>query len=281
MAEAPRTDWAKRAPDPRLAAYVESYLGYSMKGFPPGLHRGLPGRNMTFIVSIGNPIDVVEQTDPAEAPGSYRCVVGGLQMRQATISHCGEQEGVAIELTPLGSRALLGTPAAALWNSSHELGDVVGRGGDELWERLQLAVSWDERLAACDTVLLGLLAEAQVAPELDHSWHRLVETGGSVGVAELAAEVGWTRQHLARRFGREFGLAPKSAGRVMRFERARRMLQHSPSYVTLAQVAASCGYFDQSHFTHEFVEMAGCTPSQWLIDEVPSVQDRAGGEPSP
>ena len=259
---------------------MESYLGYSMTGFPAGLHRGLPGRNMTFIVSIGSPIDVVEQTDPTDDPGSYRCVIGGLQLRQATISHGGDQQGVAIELTPLGSRALLGAPAAALWNSSHELGDVVGRAGDELWERLQPGGTWDERFGACDTVLLRLLADATVAPELDHSWHRLVETGGSLGVAELASEVGWSRQHLARRFGQEFGLAPKSAARVMRFERARRMLQHAPSYVTLAQVAASCGYFDQSHFTHEFVEMAGCTPSQWLADEVPSVQDRAGGEPS-
>ena len=276
----PRTEWAARPPDSRLAPYVESYHGYAMTGYPAGLHRGLPGRNMTFIVSIGTAIDVVEQPDPAHGPGSYRCVVGGLQLRQATISHEGDQEGVAIELTPLGSRALLGAPASALWSTSYELGDVVGGAGDELWERLQLAPTWDQRFAACDAVLTRLLGEAEVAPELDHSWHRLVDTGGSLGVAELAAEVGWSRQHLARRFGQEFGLAPKSAGRLVRFERARLMLQRAPSYVTLAQVAATCGYFDQSHFTHEFVEMAGCTPTQWIADEVPSVQDRSGFEPS-
>ena len=68
---------------------------------------------------------------------------------------------------------------------------------------------------------------------------------------------------------------PKLAARVVRFERARHMLQSTPSFVTIAQVAAACGYYDQSHLDRDFAELAGCSPTAWLAEEVPSFQDEA------
>jgi AraC-like DNA-binding protein len=41
----------------------------------------------------------------------------------------------------------------------------------------------------------------------------------------------------------------------------------------LAEIAARCGYADQAHLTREWRELAGCTPSTWLAEELPSVQD--------
>jgi AraC-like DNA-binding protein len=273
--------WETCRPAPPLAPFIEQYVGYRMVGFPAGLHRGLPSRHMTFIVAIGSDIDVVAQTDAAQAPAAYRCVVGGLQASPAMIAHDGNQEGVAIELTPLGSRALFGMPARELWNTSVELDDVVGSIGAELWERLQLVDTWANRFAACDDVLCRLVRDDLATPELHRSWQLLVASAGTVPVADLASEVGWSRQHFARRFGDEFGLAPKLAARVVRFERARGKLQATPSFVSIAQVAASCGYYDQAHLNRDFVELAGCSPGQLLRDEhLPSIQDGDDPEPS-
>jgi AraC-like DNA-binding protein len=167
-------------------------------------------------------------------------------------------------------------PSRALWNSSFECADVAGLVGGELWERLQGLGTWPERFAACDEVLTGLVdADAAVAPELDHAWRTLVSTGGTGSISALAARVGWSRQHLAHRFTDEFGLGPKLAARVMRFERARHMLQATPSFVSIAQVAATCGYYDQAHLNRDFAELAGCTPTAWLAEELPSFQDDA------
>ncbi|MGH9247177.1 MAG: helix-turn-helix domain-containing protein [Acidimicrobiales bacterium] len=262
------------APSPPLAPFIEGYVGYRMTGFGPGLHRGLPGRHMTFIASIGPSIDVVAQSDATQSPASYRCVVSGLSARTALIAHDGDQEGVAIELTPLGSRSLFGVPARALWNTSAECADVAGTAGRELWERLQEVVEWPDRFAACDEVLTRLVDDdAVVAPELRRAWLGLVSSKGNASISGIAADVGWSRQHLARRFADEFGLGPKLAGRLVRFGRARQMLQSTPSFVTIAQVAAACGYYDQAHLNRDFAEMAGCTPRAWLAEELPSFQD--------
>jgi len=129
-------------------------------------------------------------------------------------------------LTPLGCRTLFGMPARALWNTSVECADVAGPAGRELWDRLQRPAGWAERFATCDDVLNRLAStDLVLAPELRHAWHTLTRSCGTVPIATLATNVGWSRQHLARRFADEFGLGPKLAARVMRFERARRMLQ--------------------------------------------------------
>jgi AraC-like DNA-binding protein len=265
--------WVPRRPAPTLRPLVDAYIGYRVSG-PRGLHRGLPSRHLTLIASIGEPIDVVTQTDPRQRPDRYRFVVGGLQAGPALIATPELQEGVAIELTPLGSRALLGMPAAELWDLSVEAGDVMGSAADELWERLHLAADWPSRFAACDDVFCRLvsLGHASAPAQVARAWELLAASGGTLGVGEVADRVGWSRRHLAARFTGEFGLPPKLAARIVRFERATTMLR-SPVRPALAEVAAACGYYDQPHLNRDFVELAGCPPLEWLATEFPSVQD--------
>lgn len=267
------------APAPALAAFIDRYLGYRMVGYEPGLHRGLPSRHMTFIVAIGPPIDVVEQTDPRQRPDSYRCVLSGLQASPALIAHTGFQEGVAIELTPLGSRVLFGMPASELWDISIECSDAQAVLGDQLADAVQSHRDWPARFAACDRALSTAARSGTGAgAELTWAWRTLVGTGGTCEVTPLAERIGWSRQHLTRKFTAEFGASPKLAARIIRFERARRMLADVPSYVSIAQVAAACGYYDQAHLNRDFTELAGCAPTTWLAEEIPSVQDPAAPE---
>jgi AraC-like DNA-binding protein len=274
-----RSEWVTQLPAPTLAPFVERYVGYRLTGFPAGIHRGLPSRHLTFIVSIGQRINVVAQSDQAQAPSRYRSVIAGLAASPALIAHDGDQEGVAVELTPLGSRALFGMPARVLWNTSLELVDLEAVAGEELWERLQLVQPWEGRFAVCDDVLCRLVRDDPVEPALRRCWQLLTASVGTVPVAELARRIGWTRQHFARRFADEFGLPPKLAARIVRFDGARRMLQATPSYVSIAQVAASCGFYDQAHLTRDFAEFAGVPPGRLLADDLPSVQDSANSDP--
>ena len=115
-----------------------------------------------------------------------------------------------------------------------------------------------------------------MAPEVGWAWQRLLAAGGAVRMSALAAETGWSGRYLTSRFRAEIGLTPKAAARVIRFSRARQLLvrnlTEANSEYRLADLAVTCGYFDQAHLAREFRSLAGCPPSQWLAEEFRNVQ---------
>ena len=259
-------------PAPRLASYVHRYVGYRYAGFPPGLHRGLPSRYLTFIISLDRPVEMVldpDGTGPSLRMGAF---VGGLQTWPAQIHHEGNEHGIAVELTPLGAPAVFGLPGGELAGQVVSLADLLGARSRELSERLRETDGWPARFAVLDDVLLRGLSERYLAPgALRHAWDRLVQAGGSLDVETLAHDVGWSRRHLTERIRREVGLPPRQMNRVLRFERSCSLLRRAPAR-SLTEIALDAGYFDHAHLTHEWQRLAGCSPSTWLREELPSVQ---------
>jgi AraC-like DNA-binding protein len=268
----PIVEGAAALPALALRPFVAGYGGYRLDGFAPGVHRGLPSPRLTFIVSLDDPVDIATMPSPGR-PGRFGAFVAGLHASPATIRHEGRQVGLHVDLTPFGAHALLGVPAAELAGFAVELVDLLGPLGVELQDRAVAAPTWPERFAILDDVLVRARREAPAPPpEVAWAWRRVVETGGAVEIGALAREVGWSRRHLGARFRSQLGLSPKTAARVVRFDRARALLLR-PGRRGLADVAAACGFFDQAHMTRDWHDLAGCTPTAWLAEDFPSVQD--------
>ncbi len=293
---------ARAAPAAPLRGLIGWYSGYRQQGVPPARHRGLPSPYLTLIITLDDPLTVARHPDPADRPGDYRTLVGGLHTTPALISHPGRQSGVQVQLSPLGARALLGLPAGELAGRDLTADDVLGGVAAELHERMRAAADWPARFAILDQVLLARAdLDQQVSPDIAEAWRLLVRSGGKVRAAELAGHVGWSPRYLQQRLRTETGLTPKAAARVTRFDRARRILQRQAAsgaasvpgsaataggaaptsasggaVVTLADVAAGCGYYDQAHLAREFRALAGCPPAAWLADEFRNVQSSAG-----
>jgi AraC-like DNA-binding protein len=268
-------------PRPPLGSLVAGYAGYRITGAAPGTHRGLPSRNLTFIVTLDGRVDLAAMPDPRQPPASFTTLAGGLHARPALIHHDGNQHGIRLGLTPLGARVLFGLPAGELATMVLDLGSLWGPTAGALVERLRAARTWTDRFLELDDVLARVTSrDAGLRPELDWAWRRMTVSNGRVGVGTLAAEIGWSRRRLGERFRREFGLSPKVAGRVMRFEAAHRLLR-ARRRPGLADVAVRCGYYDQAHLHREWRELAGCTPAQWLAEEFPSDHDSESGAAHP
>jgi AraC-like DNA-binding protein len=271
-------------PAPELRCLVSSYSGSRLEGFAPGTHRGLPSRHLTVVISLDAPLRVAAVPDRSQAGGSFAALAAGLRTGPAAITHDGSEHTVSVELTPAGARSLLGLPAAELAGEVVDLDELLGPNVPGLAERMASAPDWRERFAVLDAVLTrcaGRTAEAD--DSMAYAWRRLVGSGGAVRVAKLADEIGYSRRQLTKRFSREYGLTPKQAARVVRFERSwlllrglERSQRHSPDRdpPSLAKVAITCGYYDQAHMAREWNDLAGCPPSAWLAaEELPFVQD--------
>jgi AraC-like DNA-binding protein len=280
---------ARHDPPARLRPFVSGYAGYRQEGVAPARHRGLPSPELTFIVTLDDPLAIDAHPDPGQPAGSYDTLLGGLHTSPALVSHQGRWSGVQLGLTPLGARALLGLPAAGLANWDAEATDVIGGFAAQLRERVVGQPTWAGRFAVIDQLLERRAVQAYadrpstVRPEVGYAWRRLQETRGGVGVAELAAETGLSARRLGSVFLAEFGLAPKEAGRVFRFAHARRRIGQvmgggtagRGTAATFAQLATECGFYDQAHLAREFRALAGCPPSQWLAEEFRFVQASA------
>ncbi|GAA0937654.1 AraC family transcriptional regulator [Kribbella koreensis] len=266
-----------RRAHPALRPYLGDLTGYAYRGAPLELHRGLPSRYLTIVISLDEPLGVAWPDEPVE---KFQTLVGGLHSTAVRIADSPNVAGIQLALTPAGSRALLGLPSGELVTTIIDLDKQLGMPAQELGERLRATPHWHERFDLVERLLLEAWRDEPIgAPraELGWAWRRLCETAGGIGVQELAQEVGWSRRHLTEQFRAEYGLAPKVASRVLRFERAVRWLKAKPQ-TRLADLAADLGYADQAHLTREWHAIAGCSPRQWMLEELPFVQDDARTE---
>lgn len=251
-------------PAPVLAPYATRIVGYEELDGQPVARREIPSGGFTLIVSFGPSMRI---TSPgASSPSRLRSFVAGLHDAPAGTEHDGTQAGVQIDLTPLGACALLGSGLDELTNAVVPLDAVLGAAGRRIEERLSEASGWTERRDLVEGILsAAALHGGRPSPEVLWLWSQLEQSGGTIPVAELAEEVGWSRRHLTARFHREIGLPPKGYARVVRMRRAARLLSRVPA-LSLGEVALECGYYDQAHFSREFRALAGCTPGRFAAE---------------
>jgi AraC-like DNA-binding protein len=88
----------------------------------------------------------------------------------------------------------------------------------------------------------------------------LNEEGFDVDLETLARKVGLNRFQALRTFKRRYGLPPHAYQLCVRLGHARSMLSQGGA---AADVAARCGFVDQSHFTRLFKRSFGVTPMQY------------------
>jgi AraC-like DNA-binding protein len=261
--ESPELSWemVSRDAGPPLRGLVREYTGYLERSAEPLCRREVPTGDVTLILSPGSKLDLPD--------GRHSSFVAALHDSHTLVRHDGFQEGIEVRLTPLGARALFGLPTHELTNRVVELDVVLGGSGDELVARLWDADSWERRFAVLDEVIATRMQRApRPESELAWAWGRMRSSGGRANVSGLVDELGWSHRRLIARFREGIGLAPKTLGRVLRFERVSRLLQ-AVQEPRLAEVALDCGYYDQAHLNRDFREFTGTTPGEYLARRLP------------
>ncbi|WP_231753044.1 helix-turn-helix transcriptional regulator [Burkholderia sp. TSV86] len=101
----------------------------------------------------------------------------------------------------------------------------------------------------------------------------------TVTLDDVAQAAGLSPFHAARLFARVTGMPPHAWRTQLRLQRALAPLRAGAS---VADVAAACGFFDQSHFTRHFKRMFGCRPGTGNLRHhakppgAPAEQERTG-----
>ena len=247
--------YAEFAPSPRFAAIVERY--WILEGRGSGVPEPiLPDGRTELIFHFGAPFRH-HRTDGTSEP-QPEAIFAGQITGPVFLSH--ESAGVAaIRLRPAAARAVLGMPASGLTGELAPL-DAIFAASSRLAGRLAEAGSDAMRIA----VLEEWLEARQIGdprPEVEAAVAAILSTGGAAPVETLIALTGLSRRQLERAFQHEVGLPPKSLARIVRLQRAVRLVRRGRR---LADVALACGFYDQAHMALDFRRLALAPASTWL-----------------
>lgn len=163
-----------------------------------------------------------------------------------------------VEFKPGGLGYFTDVPQWELTDKVVPLDDTAPRLNALACRLAESCADLDEFAYTLDQALAALVPEpGGFLPML----RRLSMEHGTAAVGELADYTGYSRRHLGRLFKEGTGLSAKSFSRVLRVNEAVRRLSAAPSFTALAQ---DLGYFDQSHFIHDFRSVTSVSPTEYL-----------------
>jgi AraC-like DNA-binding protein len=170
---------------------------------------------------------------------------------------------MGVQFKPGGAFPFLPMPASELSGLEVELGTLWGSAADALRERLLAVPSVTEKFRVLGRALQRAFdRERPRHPVVDFAL-REFHSDANPRVADVVARTGYSARRFIDLFTVEVGLTPKRYQRVQRFQRMIRQLNGS-DVVDPTDAALTCGYFDQSHFIHDFQAFAGLSPTAYL-----------------
>jgi AraC-like DNA-binding protein len=241
---------------------VTGYGAFQEVSATPMVRRELPAPGLVLLLSLG-PLSVFRGVGGLSRVEPSATLVG-VGRGAVTAAHPGAQTVLEVRLSPVAAVHLFGVPAADLIDRVVDLAELWGEGAAELIERVAAAATWPQRFDLLDATLAAREDRRRpVDPVLAGAWQEILHRRGDLSMSVLHDQTGWSRRRLASAFREQVGLTPKTMARLVRFQHAAGLLQRS-GHRSLASVALTCGYYDQAHFTNEFREWAGCTPSSYV-----------------
>ena len=248
-------------PTPPLAEFIERFW-YSSDAPAHQKVRIMPSGTMELVFNLDEDELGIYDT---EQPGSYKSFSGaffsGAYARSLFVDT--REHVMGVHFKPGGAFRFLGVPASELVDIHVDLEALWGRPTQDLREQLCAAAGPAKRFRVLERALVARLKNT-----LEE--HRAVRAAldifgrdaGEARTRDLAAHLGLSQRHFIKVFSKQVGVTPKLFGRVQRFQRAAD-LTRSSSTPDWADIAAACGYFDQSHLIHDFQTLSGLSPTEF------------------
>lgn len=251
-------------PDPPLSDYVD-VLWY-VEGYQPKhrLERVLPNGSMQVVISLVND-RLTHRENERQSPARIApSVIAGVRSDYMVIDTVDLIGMIGVHFRPAGAAPFLRVPASEFTGAHVPLEDLWASGAVELRDRLCESPTPDGRLRILAAVLNRRLPVPQSNhAAVRHALRHFSNVPHMLTIREMVHQTGMSHRGFSNLFERHVGLTPKLFCRIRRFQHALRQMAagHEPRW---ADIAAACGFSDQSHLVHEFQAFSGVSPNVCL-----------------
>lgn len=158
---------------------------------------------------------------------------------------------------------LFGLPVHEMTDQMIDLENIARPSFRELEDKIMNSRSRTEMVRQVEEFILQRLQKKEVPPPpVFGALQYILSTKETPKVSTLANDFFLSERQLERQFKKFTGFSPKQFIRIARFHRA--MKYYGQSGIKLGEIALDCGYYDQSHFVHDFRQFSGLNPSTYF-----------------
>jgi AraC-like DNA-binding protein len=257
-------EYVGRIPAPPLDRFIDDI--YCLTGLPRHRRMNVPPMPSAHLfVNLGGPVRLWD-SDPSVLPAVFTDGwFMGVWTRRFLFEYPTPVRLVGVHFKPWGISPFVDMPATELRDRWVPVDAVWQRSLDRIRNQVGDIASATETLRVVEGELRSRLAEAPSRGlDLVQSTGRRLETScGAVSVGALTHTAGVSGNHLATQFKSHVGVTPKRVARIYRFARLILSLD-ALRRVDWSELAQTAGYFDQAHFSREFKDFTGHTPTEYL-----------------
>lgn len=239
--------YSEIVPDRQLQPFLECFWSIQTEGGAASAYRVLPDGCADLIFDL--------------TPGRETAFWVGTMTRTLVADDAGPRHLVGLRFHPGGARGLLGLPLKELTDQRASFQSLTP-GVEEVLDQLL-----QDQSSGSDIVRRWLAP--RLIPDkkfaLTQSISRRVrQSRGKVKVKEIASSLGLSSQYLNRVMNDGVGVDLKTFCRIIRMRACTQSLRATGSDVDWPAAAADFGFYDQSHMIHEFRDLVGLSPRQFL-----------------
>jgi AraC-like DNA-binding protein len=168
---------------------------------------------------------------------------------------------------------LFSLPSSDFSNQTPDLITLFGNEGRELEEKIMLAANNNQRVNILSAFLENKLYRRERKDTVvQTSIKYVIHSKNILNVSVLAEKFNLSVRQFERKFKEYSGFSPKLYSRIIRFGLT--LNEFGNSNKSLTEIAYKCGYYDQSHFIHEFKLFSGYHPKDYFINSKPDAEIR-------
>jgi AraC-like DNA-binding protein len=192
-------------------------------------------------------------------------IICGQQTSYYDLSLSGKTGMIMIVFRPHGVKSFFNFPITELLNENLSLQDLADNEAIELEDKLLNAPNNRQRIAHLENFLIRRLIHNNEFERVEHAIKIIENSKGQIKTQDIAHEVCLGIKQFERTFSKYVGINPKKFASIIRFQKVIQM--NSKGKRSLSQIAVDNGYYDQSHFNHDFKSLTGLTPKAFFTGQ--------------
>jgi AraC-like DNA-binding protein len=147
---------------------------------------------------------------------------------------------------------------------SHTDFNLVFPCAERLLTEIAEAADFDERTCVFTRFAWDFLVDHAYSPTfIDYMTVILCSSHGHIVFNNIEQVIGYSERHCREKFKDCYGISPKQYSDIIRFQTTLKALMFG-TCKDLSTLAIECGYFDQSHLTHDFKRYTDKPPGKYL-----------------